>query len=135
MFNAIPISNALVLSTPMTQQTALANASQEIRTNNQEQLEARSVANLKETRKGRQLRDQEEDEEPETGEKRREPSSESPPFDDRGRKKQQQRAETAQGVSSFFLDITGTPPSADQRKAGRVAYRSVSRLKSVDLIA
>lgn len=135
MFNAIPVSNALVLSTPMTQQTALANASQEIRTNNQEQLEARSVANLKEIRKGRQLRDQEEDEEPETGEKRREPSSGSNPFDDMVKKKQRQHATTAQGVSSFFLDITGTPPASDQRKVGGAAYKSVSRLKSVDLIA
>lgn len=135
MFNAIPISNALVVSSPMTQQTALANASQEIRTNNQEQLEARSVANLKEIRKRRQLRDHQEDEEPETGENRRGSSSGEPPFEDVVKKRQQQYGRSAQVVPSFLLDIAGTPPSSDRGVSGKGKARVVSRLNSVDIIA
>ncbi|MBF0146590.1 MAG: hypothetical protein HQL84_10720 [Magnetococcales bacterium] len=119
MFNAIPATTALGITNPMTQQTGLANVSLNIRTNNQEQLEARSVAQLKETRQARHLKDHRDEENQEAEEDYRDPSS-SPdsstlphPF----KEKQQGRAK-----------ITSQP-------AEELPARRVLTMKSVDIMA
>ncbi|MBF0435977.1 MAG: hypothetical protein HQL77_11475 [Magnetococcales bacterium] len=62
MLNAIPAINTLGNSNPMTQQTALANVTQEIRTNNQEQLASQHVNQLYEVRLTRPVRGRPEEE-------------------------------------------------------------------------
>ena len=120
MFNAIPATTALGIANPMTQQTGLANVSLNIRTNNQEQLEARSVTHPKETRQARQLKDHRDEENQEAEEDYRDSSSSSDsstlahPF----RKRQHGRADT-----------TASP--TDEASARRALVSS----KSVDIMA
>ncbi|MBF0627786.1 MAG: hypothetical protein HQL91_06145 [Magnetococcales bacterium] len=70
MFNAIPAINLLGTSNPMLEQSNLVKIPHDIRTNNSEQLAARSVADVKKNAKGRnaQRHHDQDEEEPEGGE-------------------------------------------------------------------
>ncbi|MBF0339731.1 MAG: hypothetical protein HQL95_02045 [Magnetococcales bacterium] len=69
MFNAIPAINLLGSSNPMLEQANLVKMPHEIRTNNSERLESRSVVDIKQNAKGRNVRrrHEEEEDEPEGG--------------------------------------------------------------------
>ncbi|MEO5346621.1 MAG: hypothetical protein H7834_09620 [Magnetococcus sp. YQC-9] len=70
MFNAIPAINLLGTSNPMLEQSNLVKLTHEIRTNNSERLETRSVADVKQNAKSRNARrrHESEEEDPEGGE-------------------------------------------------------------------
>lgn len=99
MLNAIPAINTLGNTNPMTQQTALANVAQEIRTNNQEQLATQHVNHLYETRLTRPIRDRQEEEKEHTSGKQRRDGS---PASDNNRKKSLQ---TRTSARESLLDI------------------------------
>ncbi|HIJ83750.1 MAG: hypothetical protein HW380_3856 [Magnetococcales bacterium] len=133
MFNAIPATTALGGSNPMIQQTALANVSQNIRTNNQEQLEAKHVASLKETRQARRLRDETADEDRNAGD---DPSeSRASALSSMIKRGQDQVVETTHAVSSFLLSVAAGSPQADGKPEETQVPNKPSSPKSIDVIA
>ncbi|MBF0109395.1 MAG: hypothetical protein HQL76_09480 [Magnetococcales bacterium] len=120
MFNAIPATTALGIANPMTQQTGLANVSQNIRTNNQEQLEARSVANLKEARQGRHLQDREEEEDQEAPEDHRDaPDHRRSTLETifKERQRQANDREKKHTATPFLRDVATTTPQTSGKTA------------------